>query len=251
MGVMYFRKSDQPYSLSQVLSRSLFHKEDDTRQSEYIEAREYQSDGETGDKKTEKSKAWYEEIAGIDPDKAIENSGSEDAFRSVLKIFFESLDQRENEITDYYIAEDWKDYTIKVHALKSSARLVGAMELGDFAEKLEKAGKEGNTDYIRNNNEQLIGQLRKFKDVLAPVCGSDKADDDERFDKILIKSAYETLIKAASEKDDRMIEMTLTEISEYDIPEKHKERMDRIRLCFERRDYDEIITLSGIAEGIL
>ena len=36
--------------------------------------------------------------------------------------------------------------------MKSSSRLVGALALGDQAEKLEMAGKEGNIEYISANH---------------------------------------------------------------------------------------------------
>ena len=123
--------------------------------------------------------------------------------------------------------------------------------MGEDAEKLEKAGKGEDYDYIRENNDKLLDLMAEFKDNLAPLCGKDEDEDDERFDRILVKSAYDTLIKAAGEKDDRMIDMTLKEIAEYDIPEKHRDRMDRIRLSFMRKDYDEIISLSATAEGML
>ena len=249
MGIMYLIKKDEPYGLSQVLSNAL-HQGGDNNQAEYIEFTEDQVPVSEYEEVNEDRTKWYEEIPGIDSEKAMENSGSEEAFKSVLQIFYDSLDQRIQELEDFYAAENWKDYTIKVHALKSSSRLIGAMSLGNDAEKLEMAGKNDDTDYIRNNNEDFVERLKDCKRNLEPFCNS-KKDDDEHYDKILVKSAYDTIRKAAMERNDRMIEMTLRDISEYDIPEKHQEKMNRIEIAFKRQDYEEIKLLSDVTEDML
>ena len=249
LGVMYLIKSDRPYGLSQLLSKVLYHG-GEINDSEYIEEPEYQSEIMVDEDETSDLKLWYEDIPGIDPAKAIENSGSEESFKSVLQIFYDSLDQRITEVSDFYSSKDWTNYTIKVHALKSSARLVGAMDLGSAAEKLEMAGKSEDLDYIEKNNEALITDLKEFKEKLSPFCSA-KEDEEEHYDKILIKSAYDTLKKAALDQNDRMIDMTLKELSEYSIPVKHRERMNRIKDSFDRKDFEEIVTLSSVTEDML
>ena len=245
MGLMYLIKRDQPYNLSQVLA-SVLEPSDDA--PEIYDNKEKQSDFVTPETK----KAWYENIQGIDPKKAIENSGSEESFKAVLKIFYDYLESREKEISDYYNEENWADYTVKVHALKSSARLVGAMALGDDAEKLEMAGKEGNIDYIKGNTDKLLKDLHSYKDILAPVFEETEKEDapqDQHFDNIIIDSAYDTLRKAVAKKDERIIDMTLKEIAEYDVPKEHRERLDKITQYFEQRDYDQIEKLLSEVEG--
>ena len=250
IGIMYLQKKDEPYGLSQILSSALYYSEESLRESEYEEMTDEQPVESAPEEMDIVSREWYEDIPGIDAQKAMENSGSEEAFKSVLQIFFDSLDQRISEVEEYYSAEDWKNYTIKVHALKSSSRLIGAMSLGNDAENLEMAGKSDDTDYIRANNEEFVNGLKKFKDILAPFCNT-KKDEEEHFDRILVKSAYDTIKKAADEKNDRMIEMTLRDISEYKIPDKHRLRMDRIKSSFDLKDYEEIKSLSDITEDML
>ena len=68
----------------------------------------------------------------------------------------------------FYSKDDLENYTIKVHALKSSSRQIGAMELGDKAEALEKAGHNEDWDFIRSNTsdtlalyKELLNELKK------------------------------------------------------------------------------------------
>ncbi|MBQ1855783.1 MAG: response regulator, partial [Anaerovibrio sp.] len=57
----------------------------------------------------------------IDLKLGIQNSGDMEAYLPLLRVFYESLDDRAAEIEGYYEDGNIKDYTTKVHALKSSA----------------------------------------------------------------------------------------------------------------------------------
>ncbi|MFR2520797.1 MAG: Hpt domain-containing protein [Evtepia gabavorous] len=45
----------------------------------------------------------------------------------------------------------WEDYVIEVHSLKSAARWIGAMDLGDQAEALEMAGRSEDLETIASD----------------------------------------------------------------------------------------------------
>lgn len=57
---------------------------------------------------------------------------------------------------DYLSKGDIYNYTIKVHALKSAARNIGAIKLSEKAAELEKAGKEENISFISKENGSLL-----------------------------------------------------------------------------------------------
>ena len=99
---------------------------------------------------------------------AVKNSGSEEAFLSVLKIYYDSYEVKSGEIQKFFDSEDWENYTIKVHALKSSSRLVGAIQLGNDAEAMEMAGKERDTGYITAHHEALMNEYRTTSSLSFP-----------------------------------------------------------------------------------
>ena len=76
----------------------------------------------------------------IDEEEAVKNCGSREVFDNALKLFAESAMDKADEIERYLREEDWENYTIKVHALKSSARLIGAMPLSEAAKHQEALG---------------------------------------------------------------------------------------------------------------
>lgn len=65
----------------------------------------------------------------------------EDIFKSILEIFCDMKDENKEKIQKAFEAEDWKNYTVFVHALKSTALSVGGERLGELAKNLEMSGK--------------------------------------------------------------------------------------------------------------
>ena len=60
-------------------------------------------------------------------------------------------------------------YTIKVHALRTSARIIGAASLSELAEKLEEAGEHRDMELINNETEKLLSEYEAFKETLAAI----------------------------------------------------------------------------------
>ncbi|MBR2275463.1 MAG: Hpt domain-containing protein, partial [Lachnospiraceae bacterium] len=173
---------------------------------------------------------------------AIKNSGSEDAFKTVLKIFYESIPEKTAEIEGYYACGDWENYTIKVHALKSSARLIGALSLADDAQLLEDAGKTVNIDFIRENHGPFMEDYKKFEGILAGIFTEEKSKEDKPLaDEYLIQDTYEGLQMAAEAMDCDMIDAILSELEPYAFPREDEERLEKIRECAGNYDYDGIL----------
>ncbi|MGN1090254.1 MAG: ATP-binding protein, partial [Huintestinicola sp.] len=79
-------------------------------------------------------------IEGLNTESAIKLLGTQKLFMSVLKEYFCSIAGKSAQIQKHFDAEEWKNYTIEVHALKSLSRQIGADELAALAAELEKAG---------------------------------------------------------------------------------------------------------------
>ncbi|MCR5178880.1 MAG: response regulator [Lachnospiraceae bacterium] len=119
-----------------------------------------------------------------------EDAGSGESFKTILRLFCRSIPQKSSELEEFYASKDWENYTIKIHALKSSAKIVGAHELSEMAQKLEDAGKKGDADYIREHHEEMIRTYRELASMAAPPSGVQKKrvmviDDDELYSGII------------------------------------------------------------------
>lgn len=86
----------------------------------------------------------------------------------VIKTFV--TDNKTDILNDLFNKEDYEDYRITVHALKSTAKTIGLEELAEHARLLEMAVKENNIDYIKNNHAALIEEYQNLLAVLAKIA---------------------------------------------------------------------------------
>ncbi|MBE5924423.1 MAG: response regulator [Lachnospiraceae bacterium] len=92
----------------------------------------------------------------IDAATAIENMGGQrDLFKELLEYCLELEEKRWNDLDEQFVKEDWKEYTIQVHALKGGMRSLGIEELALAAQGLEHACKEGRIDDVKEGHPKL------------------------------------------------------------------------------------------------
>lgn len=107
--------------------------------------------------------------AGIDIDQGIAFCGDEDGFREIIAMYHAEGPKRKYALEHFFEEEDWKNYVISVHALKSNSKGIGADEIASLALNLEMAGKEDHIDYILEHHEEL---LKLHDELLAAIAGN-------------------------------------------------------------------------------
>ena len=134
------------------------------------------------------------EIEEIDVNNGIASCGDAESYLLTIKTYLDTAEKTATEIEKYWEVKDLKNTTTKVHALKSTSRVIGAAKLGDFAERLEKAGKNGDEETLSKELPQLLIDYRKLVSALLPVkdisIDEDKSDENvESADKIEIEKS--------------------------------------------------------------
>ncbi|MBQ7724743.1 MAG: hypothetical protein IJT63_03940, partial [Lachnospiraceae bacterium] len=71
----------------------------------------------------------YKENTDLSLAEALGTVGTEELLMDVLKQFCSYADENISAIEQYMNSKDYENYTIKVHALKSTARTIGAKKL--------------------------------------------------------------------------------------------------------------------------
>jgi len=178
----------------------------------------------------------------IDLNIGLQNSGDMEAYLPLLQIFYESLEEKAAEIQSFYDAGDIKDYTIKVHALKSSARLIGAKDFGEEAQKLENAGKADDMDYIQSHHEAFMAQYRSFKEPLARAFVT-QAEEKPEADMDFLESVYEEINSAAARNDLDTLESIFAEMEEYSMPEQERDRWEQLKEAMAKQKIEDIINV--------
>ncbi|WP_051656404.1 response regulator [Butyrivibrio sp. AE3004] len=105
----------------------------------------------------------------IDIDSGLNYCGRADVYLDLLKAFYNLADENIEELDWLYSNEDFENYSIKADVIKTSARIIGAIKLGEDAYRLEAAGKNGDYAYINRHHESFIKKYMDYKNLIAAL----------------------------------------------------------------------------------
>ena len=175
----------------------------------------------------------------IDAQEGFKNCGSKDGYLSVLSVFHQTAGTKADEIEDFWKTGDTENYTIKVHALKSSARIIGAAKLFKLAEALEAAGKRGDTVFIDGETENLLGMYRTLDDKLSWL---DRGGEDlPEISGDAMREAYQTIVEIAGSMDYELMDDILKNLHGYTLSAADGKRVAEIEKLLTELDWDGII----------
>lgn len=118
-------------------------------------------------KKKSRFSVVEEEISGVSMNAAVIGLGGKvDAYQDILMTFYTEGRKNVERLKEYIEKEDFANYTILAHAIKSSSRMVGAYRLADVAALHEHVGKAGYNDYQKENVHKLMDD---YTDILDNV----------------------------------------------------------------------------------
>ncbi len=183
---------------------------------------------------------WIYETEGITVEEGIRNSGGISNYIFSLELFLDTIDGNAKVLKEAYETQNIRLYTIKVHALKSSARIIGATELSSLAASLEDAGNRQDTDFIKAHADQLMEQYLSYKDRLCGIKGD--ADDDARqpISEEDLQDAYAALRDVVPQMDYDAVEMILINLKEYKLPKEDAEKIEKLSIMLKSFDWDGI-----------
>ena len=105
-------------------------------------------------------------LNNIDVEGAIRYLGSKELYYDMLANFYSIIDEKVSKLDECLDDNMIRDYTIEVHALKNTARMIGAYQLSDMFADMEQHGNNQDVDYIRSKHTELIEYFVSFKDIL-------------------------------------------------------------------------------------
>ena len=95
------------------------------------------------------------------------SGGVYEDYIDVIRLYYNSGVEKKQQMQKLFEDKDWNDYTIMVHALKSTSLGIGAKELSEMAKEQEKAGKENNTEYLLAHHNLLMETYATVLDAIA------------------------------------------------------------------------------------
>ena len=169
-------------------------------------------------------------------EEGIRNCGSAESYLSVLRTFYQTADVKADEIEHLYDEGDLVNYTIKVHALKSSARIIGADALSDLAKELEAAGKAGREDIIQNSTGTL---LRMYRELNARLSRLDEGENDlQELTDEMRKEAFQTMEEIADSMDFGLMEGILQDLKHYRLSSEDEQMLHDVEELLMKLDWE-------------
>lgn len=109
-------------------------------------------------------------IEGLNVCEGIKYSGTKELFYSLLADFYKLIDMKSVKMEKCLADGMIRDYTIEVHALKNTARMIGAMELSELCYHLEQCGNAEDTETLTEETPKMLAMYRGYKEILKPYA---------------------------------------------------------------------------------
>ena len=139
--------------------------------------------------------------------------------------------------------DDFRQYVINVHSMKSALANIGETELSAAALKLEQAGRSENTSVIESETPAFLESLRAVVEKNRP-----KEDDDKEevvdWDEAYLAQKLTDLQAACAVYDKKTAKEISVELRQKAWPHKVKELLNNISECLLHSDFEEAAKLA-------
>ena len=181
------------------------------------------------------------DLQGIDLDAAKTNCGSIEVLKNVVSEFHLSIETKAGDIERFEKEKDYRNYSVAVHALKSSARLIGAMELSEMAAHLEKCGNEENEKEISEKTPELLTLYRSYQEKLAAINGNANEEELPEISSEELTRAFSDIRELVEAYDYDTADGIMNMLSDYRIPSELKEKYNKVRELLVAVDRDALL----------
>ena len=187
---------------------------------------------------------------GFSFEEGVNHCGSKAALMKTIRIFYRTIDSKANKIEQCLKEGLIGDYVIEVHALKSSALLIGAVPLSEAAKELEDYGKQGKTEVLEEKTPDVLTLYRDLKNILRPYAEKEEDAKKEFSDGEWI-TALQQIHQCIEQFDLDGVDQIMEQLEEYQVPECIRESMDQLRVYVADVSMEEIMELTDTMTGLL
>lgn len=146
----------------------------------------------------------------------------EDFYEELLGQFMKDYEAKQKKMVAYYEDKDFENYRILVHALKSTAKMIGADELSEFSKKLEQASKEKDLGYIEANQKDYMDMY----DAVISYIRKTKGDSLSKEDYVVSQITKEQLLN--------YLHLLIEKLQAYEMDEVESVLLDMNQIQYEK-----------------
>ena len=139
---------------------------------------------------------------------------NEEFYRQLLQEYASPIEEKLQQLQTFYDAEDWQNYAIRVHAVKSTSKMIGAGAVSEMARELELASKAKDEHTVKELHAPF---MEKYARLLRAICGDEKSyGEEDHADKDVVEftpaSKEDDVVEFAPvEKEDDVVEFAPVE----------------------------------------
>ncbi|NLL79909.1 MAG: response regulator [Clostridiales bacterium] len=182
-------------------------------------------------------------IEGLDVCEGIQNCGSKQLFLELLGDFYKLIDSKSTKLTKCLADGMLRDYTIEVHALKNTARMIGAMELSQMFFEMEQLGNAGEKERIEKRMPQLLALYGSYKKVLEPYAKAPR-QNQTKVSVLDIKKTLMRLHDAVDGFDLDEADRAMKELETYVFPDDMQPMVEELGACVADVAMEDVIRLT-------
>lgn len=240
----YLSKPINPDKLERMLMERL---PEDTFTVEEKPLEKHKKVVEKKEEKQEKQEIDLPDLEGIDWGYALLHMNDTQILMDTVKCFYEMIDSEASKLEGFYQSilsneedeEALSQYRVKVHAMKSSAAMIGAVPLSGVAKMLEFAARDGKIDVIKNVHSHFIAEWLRQKEVLKPCIPEDSEDALEEklpFNNEKLQEYFQLLKAAMEDMDVDAADEIVGQLKQFAYPKELQGSMEDIYLAVTNLD---------------
>lgn len=157
---------------------------------------------------------WLSEV-GLDTQTGISYTGGEDKYISAVQRFYKNYEKNRKKVEESFSSKDYESFMITVHALKSNAKMIGAMALSGCFEALEDAARNKDISTIEEKTSPTLSDYAALIEKLSPIGQIGDASAADEIPADVAKATAEELLAALDDFDDDLSKRLAKKLSGY------------------------------------
>ena len=218
---------------------------------------------EDHDKLTESSEKMdidylHKNLPSFDIAVGLKNCGGEISdYLEILKINYEYGNKSLDELETLLINNDYENYTIKIHSMKSTTKNMGAMSVSEMARKQEEAGRAGEYAHLgldfaafRAEYESLLREIEEVLRHYHMIEEQANSPDSMELDRKVLDDILTNIQMHVDAFDFDAVFEILKNRKQYRLPQEYEKLFDKLEAAMEELDVDTVRSLvrSALAE---
>ena len=187
-------------------------------------------------------------IDGVDWNYGLMHLPNKEILLDTVTDFYKTIDSEAENLERMYEGirnepDMLEKYRIKVHAMKSSANLIGATVLGGMARILEKAANDNNLEIIDNLTPIFLKEWRLMKESLKE-CIKDSEEKREQIEDVTVILAYLEMLRVSMiELDIDGMDQNMDELKKFIYPADIQKEMEQLAGLVTNMDSEQAVVL--------